>query len=334
MLPAGNTIYVYDAFGRLSAEYSTATVPAPCTTCYLSKDHLGSTRLVTNQNGAVVGRHDFAPFGQEVPSGYAGRNSQFAAGDTVNQLFTGQERDSETGLDYFGARYLASGLGRFLSLDPANAGAALTHPQSWNAYAYVGNNPLKATAPSGRFEIGDDEDETDPTQDGGGGGGPVSVACPECTITVDGGAPDTVDPSDSLSNFPYFGGHTFTATGTCWGRSGGPTPTPTPTPAPAPPPPNQPAPPQSPGNKPTQVPPTTWTRSKQQSCVNDFYNSAAGQAVQFGSPLAQLPGWNPEWGSNLKEWGTAIFGKLVGLLGSGATAGVAPRTKSLRFEGR
>ncbi len=157
-LPAGNTIYVYDAFGRLSAEYSTATVPAPCATCCLSKEHLGSTRLVTNQSGDVVGRHDFAPFGQEVPSGYAGRNSQFEAGDTVNQLFTGQERDPETGLDYFGARYLASGLGRFLSPDPANAGAALTHPQSWNAYAYVGNNPLKATDPSGMFEVGDDED--------------------------------------------------------------------------------------------------------------------------------------------------------------------------------
>lgn len=41
------------------------------------------------------------------------------------------------------------------------------------------------------------------------------------------------------------------------------------------------------------------------------------------SAISLLPGWNPEWGSNLKEWGTAIVGKLGGLLGPGAMSGVA-----------
>ena len=61
------------------------------------------------------------------------------------------------------------------------------------------------------------------------------------------------------------------------------------------------------------------------NCIVNFYNPAAGQAVQFGSPLALLPDWNPDWRSNFKEWGTAIFGKLGGWLGSGATAGVATK---------
>jgi YD repeat-containing protein len=61
---AGNTIYVYDAFGQLAAEYNAFASPTPpCQTCYLSVDHLGSVRMVTDQNGNVVARHDFLPFG-------------------------------------------------------------------------------------------------------------------------------------------------------------------------------------------------------------------------------------------------------------------------------
>jgi len=66
---------VHDAFGQLAAEYSTATATSLCTTCYLSADHLGSTRLVTDQNANVVARHDYAPFGQEIPAGLGGRTS-------------------------------------------------------------------------------------------------------------------------------------------------------------------------------------------------------------------------------------------------------------------
>jgi RHS repeat-associated protein len=62
--------------------------------------------------------------------------------------FTGKERDSETGLDYFGARYLSSAQGRFTSPDWSARPVAvpysdLTNPQSLNLYAYVLNNPLK-----------------------------------------------------------------------------------------------------------------------------------------------------------------------------------------------
>jgi RHS repeat-associated protein len=66
--------------------------------------------------------------------------------------YTGKERDSESGLDNFGARYNSSQYGRFMSPDPANIRADVedfTDPQGWNGYAYVRNNPLSLTDPDG-----------------------------------------------------------------------------------------------------------------------------------------------------------------------------------------
>ena len=64
--------------------------------------------------------------------------------------FTGKERDSETGLDYFGARYYGSNMGRFTSPDPKPSSARIWDPQSWNRYTYVRNNPLMLVDPDGR----------------------------------------------------------------------------------------------------------------------------------------------------------------------------------------
>jgi YD repeat-containing protein len=71
--PAGTTVYVYDVLGQLTAEYATMAGPTPCHTCYLTWDHLGSTRLVTDENGVAVARHDFLPFGEEIAAGSAAR---------------------------------------------------------------------------------------------------------------------------------------------------------------------------------------------------------------------------------------------------------------------
>jgi RHS repeat-associated protein len=147
----GRTVFAYDALGRMAAEYSLSVETPACVTCYLSPDHLGTARLVTDQYGNVVGRHDYLPFGEEVAANTFGRNGQWGSGnDSINEKFTGKERDTESGLDYFGARYYGSALGRFSSPDPENAGAFPSNPQSWNAYAYVGNNPLTVTDPDGR----------------------------------------------------------------------------------------------------------------------------------------------------------------------------------------
>jgi RHS repeat-associated protein len=76
----------------------------------------------------------------------------------VRQHFTQKERDNETGLDYFLARYYSSTQGRFTSIDPDNDGADPMFPQSWNAYAYVWNRPTIAVDPDGRtIKICDNE---------------------------------------------------------------------------------------------------------------------------------------------------------------------------------
>lgn len=65
------------------------------------------------------------------------------------QKFTGKERDGETGLDYFGARYFSGAQGRFASPDPYMPSADVKDPQSWNRYAYARNNPLRYIDPNG-----------------------------------------------------------------------------------------------------------------------------------------------------------------------------------------
>jgi RHS repeat-associated protein len=64
-------------------------------------------------------------------------------------LFTSKERDAETGLDYFGARYMSSAQGRFTSPDPLMASAKASNPQTWNRYSYTLNNPLRFVDPDG-----------------------------------------------------------------------------------------------------------------------------------------------------------------------------------------
>ena len=107
---------------------------------YYHLDALGSVRVVTNQAGQVAARHDFLPFGEEWP----------AATTTETKLFTGQERDPETKLDYFGARHYDPLVGRFTTVDPGHVNGNLDDPQSWNGYAYARNNPLRYTDPDGR----------------------------------------------------------------------------------------------------------------------------------------------------------------------------------------
>jgi RHS repeat-associated protein len=71
--------------------------------------------------------------------------------------FTGKERDTESGNDYFEARYYASSTGRMISPDPSGLYYAdPSNPQSLNLYSYVLNNPLTYTDPSGEECVWDD----------------------------------------------------------------------------------------------------------------------------------------------------------------------------------
>ncbi|HWQ54666.1 MAG TPA: RHS repeat-associated core domain-containing protein [Bryobacteraceae bacterium] len=141
---AAATVYVYDAFGQLAAEYS-SEAPGVTGRQYITADHLGSTRLVTDANGGVAKRYDYLPFGEELLAGIGGRTT--GQGYNVSAAafypeFTSKERDAETGLDYFGARYFSGAQGRFTSPDEPFADQHPENPQSWNLYQYGYNNPL------------------------------------------------------------------------------------------------------------------------------------------------------------------------------------------------
>lgn len=68
---------------------------------------------------------------------------------SLTHKFTGKERDAESGLDNFGARYNSSNIGRFMSPDEPLLDQEAGAPQSWNLYSYVRNNPPNNTDPSG-----------------------------------------------------------------------------------------------------------------------------------------------------------------------------------------
>jgi RHS repeat-associated protein len=102
----------------------------------------------------------------------------------VRQKFTGKELDSESGLDYFGARYFATAQGRFSSPDAALTGQGASNPQSWNLYAYVTNNPLRYVDPTGHYQTTIDGVPTDrPFGMFGVLGGNGMVGCPNNACT-------------------------------------------------------------------------------------------------------------------------------------------------------
>jgi len=127
--------FVYLLAGLLSiiATPTWAQTPPSGVVRYYHTDAVGSVRAVTDASGQVVAEHDYLPFGGE-PAG---------AADSSPVRFSGKERDRETGLDYFGARYYASGLGRFTTVDPGHVGADAGDPQTWNGYTADLNNPIR-----------------------------------------------------------------------------------------------------------------------------------------------------------------------------------------------
>lgn len=146
--PAETVVFVYDAFGNLAAEYGSS--PDAVSTAYLGVDHLGSTRVTMQADGTVLSRQDFLPFGESLGS-TNGRSSTAFSAEAPRQQFTGKERDAETGMDYFGARYMSAPEVRFTSPDPLLNSGHPSDPQTWNRYTYVGNNPLRNVDPTGLY---------------------------------------------------------------------------------------------------------------------------------------------------------------------------------------
>lgn len=109
-------------------------------TFFIHGDWLGTERARTNITGTTCETITSLPFGDgQTISDTCGDS----AGDVSPMHFTGKERDTETGLDNFSARYDSSSFGRFMSPDPVFVHVlGVMDPQRLNLYAYARNNPL------------------------------------------------------------------------------------------------------------------------------------------------------------------------------------------------
>ena len=114
---------------------------------YQYDNHLGSACLELDENGYIISYEEYHPFG--TTSYRAGRNQTEVS--QKRYKYCGKERDEETGLYYFGARYYAAWLCRFISCDSKQ----FDYPQV-NPYCYVLNNPVNLIDPDGRAVIAPD----------------------------------------------------------------------------------------------------------------------------------------------------------------------------------
>jgi RHS repeat-associated protein len=137
---------------------------------WMVTDALGTARMVVDRSGSLAGikRHDYLPFGEELfalppGNGVVRTEGNGYVADQVRQKFTSKQRDAETGLDFFEARYYSATMGRFTSPDEFTGGpkdlydfadiasnnptfyADLHNPQSLNKYQYCYNDPLTYT---------------------------------------------------------------------------------------------------------------------------------------------------------------------------------------------
>ncbi len=144
----GKTLSETDSNGNLIADniYLNGKLVAkaePSALYFYHTDPAGTALAMTNTSGSVVWKTDYKPFGEE----------QSITGTIENnEKFTGKEKDKETGLYYFGARYLGPKIGRFVTVDPAGITEKdLLNPQKLNRYAYSLNNPYRYIDPDGKW---------------------------------------------------------------------------------------------------------------------------------------------------------------------------------------
>lgn len=213
-----STVYVYSG-SKVIAEYASgAAASAPSieyvyrgglrlatitngTTTYQYADHL-SVRAETDASGNIVRTYGHFPFG----------GTWYETGTPDKWKFTTYENDIESGLNYASARFQSPRIGRFTSLDPLSG--SILYPQSLNRFAYVLNDPINATDPTGADCQGSSDGCVpgggpnytcllDANGDCGGGGGGCSVdgqmiyvgcasieqsgfasECPQCGILI------------------------------------------------------------------------------------------------------------------------------------------------------
>lgn len=106
-------------------------------TIYLVPDIAGSPVAAMDEQGGVIWRKSYAPYGEE----------QAASSGSASLGYAGKPKDSETGLVYMGARWYDPVTGRFFSVDPQ--GFDQGNPQSFGRYTYANNSPYVFKDPDG-----------------------------------------------------------------------------------------------------------------------------------------------------------------------------------------
>ncbi|MDH7490604.1 MAG: RHS repeat-associated core domain-containing protein [Anaerolineae bacterium] len=115
---------------------------------FLLTDHLGSTARTATSSGTLYGELRYRAWGE----------NRYSWGTTPTTYhFTGQREESTIGLYFYNARWYDPALGRFAQADTIVPGPG--NPQALNRYAYVYNNPMKYTDPSGHYIFEEDPDD-------------------------------------------------------------------------------------------------------------------------------------------------------------------------------
>ena len=139
-----STSYIY-AFGRTFATIA-GIVGESKEISYFHYDNVGSTSLMTDQDGKIIMEQDYLPFGGDLP--------KLGQVEVYNEIgmeykYTGQNQVESIGLYYYGARYYDPAIGRFITED--SYPGEINNPQSQNLYVYVMNNPLRYIDPTGHM---------------------------------------------------------------------------------------------------------------------------------------------------------------------------------------
>ena len=212
-----NTLYFDSSMYQATASVQDVTLSFDNVT-YLHPDHLGSTALTTNAQGAMVSEARFKPFGEE----------RYTGGNTPSEFRFGVNARTENSLPGVGvgsvvdmnARLYSPILGRFLSADTIVPGPG--NPQNLNRYAYGLGNPLRYTDPTGHRPSGDNSSEcwpncksrppVPPPPSGGGIGGGDDGETASGSATVSTGSGISVNTAGTVS-VPRRGGAADSGTG-------------------------------------------------------------------------------------------------------------------------
>ncbi|MCL6592269.1 MAG: RHS domain-containing protein, partial [Firmicutes bacterium] len=160
---------------------------------WITTDHIGNYRAVTNEQGRVVWQSEYTPFGSQYEKSSDPDFEEWNG-------FAGKELDPDSGLMYFNARWYDADTGRFISEDPAR------DPNSPGIYCYCRNNPINVIDPTGLYSLDDigitsttggnfGNYDTSTNIGGGESGSPYTPPTPST------GTPENANPSNTSGSY-------------------------------------------------------------------------------------------------------------------------------------